>query len=120
LAGVVDAYLGEDGKVNGEITVNTRYLVMGKFPEAANQANMQKGWQQLIDDGKTNGVEVIKLDKFLNQVGYAQKDRTVQMGTDARHDDFVPGPDAGVSGGASQPGTGNFRSRSPVRIPIGM
>jgi hypothetical protein len=118
--GTVDAYLGEDGKVNGEITVNTRYLVMGKFPEAANQTGLQKGWQQMIDDGKTNGVEVIKLDKFLNQVGYAQKDRTVQMGTDARHEDFVPGPDAGVSGATSQPGTGNFRSRSPVRIPIGM
>jgi hypothetical protein len=117
--GVVDAYLGEDGKLNGEISVNTRYLVMGKFPDAANQTGMQKGWQQMIDDGKTNGVEVIKLDKFLNQVGYAQKDRTVQMGPDARHQDFVPEPEAGESG-AAKTGSGNFRPRSPVRIPIGM
>ncbi|HEY4235560.1 MAG TPA: hypothetical protein VGM76_19165 [Lacipirellulaceae bacterium] len=118
--GVVDAYLGEDGKVNGEITVNTRYLVMGKFPESATQTGMQKGWQEMIDAGKTNGVEVIKLDKFLNQIGYAPKDRTVQMGAAAQHDDFVPGPETGESTSAAKTGTGNFRPRSPVRIPIGM
>jgi hypothetical protein len=93
--GVVDAYLGEDGKVNGEITVNTRYLVMGKFPEAATQTGMQKGWQQLIDDGKTNGVEVIKLDKFLNQIGYTAGNRTVQLGADAKHEDFTPETEPG-------------------------
>ena len=118
--GVVDAYLGEDGKVNGEITVNTRYLVMGKFPDAAKQTGMQKGWQQMIDDAKTNGVEVIKLDKFLNQVGYAPKDRTVTMGADSQHSDFIPDPETGESTSAAKTGTGNFRPRSPVRIPIGM
>ena len=45
--GVVDAYLGEDGKVNGEISVGTRYLVLGKFPDAPNQSGMVKGWQQM-------------------------------------------------------------------------
>jgi hypothetical protein len=118
--GVVDAYLGEDGKVNGEITVNTRYLVMGKFPESATQTGMQKGWQQMIDDAKTNGVEVIKLDKFLNQVGYAPKDRTVQMGAGSRHEDFPSGNDNGAASTAPQSGAAPFRSRSPVRIPIGM
>jgi hypothetical protein len=117
--GVVDAYLGEDGKVNGEITVNTRYLVMGKFPESATQTGMQKGWQQMIDDAKTNGVEVIKLDKFLNQVGYAPKDRTVQMGAGSRHEDF-PSDASSASGTAPQQGAAPFRSRSPIRIPIGM
>ena len=31
--GVVDAYLDDDGKVQGEITANTRYLVSGEAPE---------------------------------------------------------------------------------------
>ena len=118
--GVVDAYLGEDGKVNGEISVGTRYLVLGKFPDAANQSGMVKGWQQMNDDAKTNGVELIKLDKFLNQIGYAQKDRTVAMGADAQHSDFIPDPETGESTSAAKTGTGNFRPRSPVRIPIGM
>ena len=104
--GVVDAYLGEDGKVNGEITVNTRDLVLGKFPDSATQTGMQKGWQQMIDDAKTNGVEVIKLDKFLNQVGYAPKDRTVTMGPGARPEDFPSGNDNGAA------------STAPVRAPL--
>jgi hypothetical protein len=118
--GVVDAYLGEDGKVNGEITVNTRYLVLGKFPDAATQTGMQKGWQQMLDDAKTNGVEVIKLDKFLNQVGYAPKDRTVTMGPGARPEDFPSGTDNGAASTAPQSGAAPFRSRSPIRIPVGM
>jgi hypothetical protein len=110
--GVVDAYLGEDGKVNGEITVNTRYLVMGKFPDATNQTGMQKGWQQMIEEAKTNGVEVIKLDKFLNQVGYAPKDRTVQMGAGARPEDFPPEAESGANNGAAKAGSAPFRPRS--------
>jgi hypothetical protein len=93
---------------------------MGKFPDAANQTGMQKGWQQMIDDGKTNGVEVIKLDKFLNQIGYTPKDRTVQMGADQRHADFVPEPETSGSDQAAKTGRGTFRPRSPVRIPIGL
>src|SRR3989304_1778590 len=36
--GAVDAYLADDGTVKGEITVNTRYLVLGDFPQEARQA----------------------------------------------------------------------------------
>jgi hypothetical protein len=119
--GVVDAYLGDDGKVNGEITVNTRYLVEGKFPEAANQTALQKGWTDMHEAAKTNGVEVIKLDKFLNQIGYAPKDRTVEMGPGARPSDFPPGEAPASSTTApTQPNAAPFRSRSPIRIPIGM
>ena len=35
--GVVDAYLNDDGTVEGEITANTRYLVLGDVPESAIQ-----------------------------------------------------------------------------------
>ncbi len=78
--GVVDAYVADDGTIKGEINVNTRYLVLGDYPQEARQAAMQAGWEKLSSDAKTNGVEVITLDKFLNQIGYAPDDRVVQLG----------------------------------------
>ena len=42
---------------------------------------------------RLNGVEVITLDKFLNQIGYAPDDRTVQLGAGARASDFPPQPE---------------------------
>ena len=93
--GVVDAYVADDGKIEGSITVNTRYLVRGDHPEAANQAALQVAWDKMSTDAKTNGVEVITLDKFLNQIGYAPDDRTVQLGAGARGVDFPPLPATG-------------------------
>ena len=110
--GVVDAYLADDGKVQGEITVNTRYLVLGDFPQEARQAAMQTGWETMSTDAKTNGVEVITLDKFLNQIGYAPDDRLVRLGAGARAADFPPQPEAGAIPGGPR-GSTPFRPRTP-------
>jgi hypothetical protein len=110
--GVVDAYLEEDGTVNGEITVNTRYLVLGSFPQEARQVAMQAGWERMSTDAKTNGVEVIALDKFLNQIGYAADDRMVRLGAGARGIDFPPQPEAGAIPSGPR-GSTPFRPRSP-------
>lgn len=112
--GIVDAYLDEDGKVEGEITVNTRYLVLGGFPESTNQTKLRPGWQSMSEDAQTNGVETITLDKFLNQIGYAPDDRLVRLGTGARSADFPPDRDAG-SVTSPTSGSSLFRQRSPHR-----
>jgi hypothetical protein len=113
--GTVDAYVADDGKIEGNITVNTRYLVRGDHPEGANQAMLQEAWTTMSADAQTNGVEVITIDKFLNQIGYAPDDRVVQLGAGARASDFPPKPEAGsnAAGGASSP----FRPRTPNRTP---
>jgi hypothetical protein len=111
--GAVDAFLADDGTVEGEITVSTRYLVIGTFPEGANQAALQAGWKQMSDDAQVNGVEVITLDKFLNQIGYAPGDRTVQLGAKARRSDFPPQPETGSVDGAGR--NTPFRPRTPSR-----
>jgi len=112
--GVVDAYLDDDGTVQGEITVNTRYLVLGTFPQEARQAAMQTGWETMSSDAKTNGVEVITLDKFLNQIGYAPDDRMVRLGAGARAADFPPQPEAGAIPSGPR-GAMPFRPRSPKK-----
>ena len=109
--GAVDAYLGDDGKVHGEITVHTRYLVVGDQPTGANQANMQEGFQQMGSDAKLNGVEQITLDKFINKIGYSPDDRVVTLGPGARSSDFPAKPESGTNSGPSR--TTPFRSRSP-------
>jgi len=111
--GVVDSYLGDDGTPVGEITVNTRYLVLGDYPENANEAALQEGWSHMSNDAKTNGVEVITIDKFLNQIGYAPDSRVVTLGPGARASDFPPRPEAGSESGRSQ--SSPFRMRSPNR-----
>lgn len=115
--GVVDAYLADDGKVVGAITVNTRYIVLGDFPKEANQAAMQEGFNRMSEDAKVNGVEVITLDKFLNQIGYAPDDRIVNLGAGARASDFPAEAEAGAGARNPTRSQPQFRPRSPSRPP---
>jgi cell division protein FtsB len=115
--GVVDAYLADDGSVQGEITVNTRYLVLGDFPEESNQAALQAGFQRMSEDAKTNGVEAITLDKFLNQVGYSPSDRVVQLDEGAQGGDFTREKVGQAGGQAPLENPNLFRPRTPARLP---
>ena len=110
--GEVDSYLDENGQVHGEMTVNTRYLVLGQSPETSATANLQEGWHKMSEEADTNGVETITLHDFLNQMGYKPQDRTVRLGAGARAADFAPrAEDAslGTSGTSPSP----FRPRTP-------
>jgi len=108
--GAVDAYLDDNGTVEGSMTVSTRYLVLGKFPESTNQAALQEGFSKMSEEASTLGVEVIALDEFLNQMGYRAADRTVRLGPSARPGDFPPAPAPGAAA--------RFRSRTPYRAPV--
>jgi hypothetical protein len=96
--GVVDAYLNDEGKVDGEITANTRYLVLGDFPESASQVDLQTGWQEMNSVATSLGVETITVPEFLAQMGYRPQDRMVQLGSEATARDFpAQAPDADAS-----------------------
>lgn len=108
--GVVDAYVDDQGNVQGAITVNTRYLVRGNEPTGGNAGKLQQAWEILSGDAKVNGVEVITLDKFLNQIGYAPSDRVVQLGSQSRSSDFPAKPEGGAKGATP------FRPRAPSGV----
>lgn len=109
--GELDAYVDDQGQVQGEMSVNTRYLVLGKFPESGSEARFQDAWNFMNEDAATNGVETITLDDFLNQMGYRPQDRTVRLDSRATASDFPPRALEGSTGAGSA--TSPFRPRTP-------
>jgi hypothetical protein len=107
--GVLDAYLDDAGKVQGEITANTRYLVSGEAPESAAKVALQKGLNDMYKTAASMGVETITLPEFLSQMGYRPQDRTVHLGAGAKARDFPATPENDVSGRSYR-----FRSRPAV------
>ena len=97
--GKVDAVPGKDGAIDGEMTVDTRYLILGKHPEDARQGSLRKSWQTMSDEADTLGIETITLDQFLQLMGWQPDHRTVKLGP----------------GGANRPNksTDLFRRRTP-------
>ncbi len=106
--GVVDAYVEKDGKIAGEMSVETRYLVLGEFPESINDAPLRAAWEKMTKDANAKGIETISLVDFVNQMGYKAQDRSVQLGPNARSQDFRPRPNAASS---------EMRPRSPYITP---
>jgi hypothetical protein len=111
--GIVDAFLNDDGKVEGKITANTRYLVLGDIPESAIQAKLQAGWNEMSQVASQLGVESVTLPEFLIQMGYKPKDRMVQLGSGATARDFPARPES-EGPPVTQP---RFRARTPYRAP---
>jgi hypothetical protein len=109
--GVVDSYLDDEGQQQGEMSVDTRYLVLGEFPEDALKAGFREGWSTMTEDANDKGVETILLAEFLNQMGYNPLERTVQLGSNSRAEDFT-----GAESSEENP-TAKFRRRTPYRAP---
>jgi hypothetical protein len=110
--GIVDAFLTDDGEIEGEITANTRYLVLGDAPESTSQAKLQKGWNDMSVDARKYGVETVTMSEFLSQMGYRPQDRMVELGAGATARDFPARPED------SRPvPTPRFRARTPYRAP---
>lgn len=114
--GVVDAYLGEDGVVEGAMSVNTRYLVVGKIPEGVFRTKQMEGWQAMVKESATLGIETLTLDQFLDQMGYRPDARAVRLGAGATARDFPAKPlGESMSGTSAAPPL--FRPRVPPTAP---
>ncbi len=112
---IVDAYQETTGKVIGQITTETNYLVMGAPPDEKSNKDMRRGYTKLIDDAKSNLVKPIKLDELLQRMGYRDMEHVTRYGKGANPVDFRPkAPPEGV-----RSSTGNvsplFQPRQPQR-----
>ena len=121
--GVVDAYVNEQGEQVGEMTVNTRFLIVGTRPEQGRDANLlkaqQASMQEMLRQASTKDVDEISIDKFLSFVGWQPGERTVTLGSGASGAGIPRqsnGGNRGTSTGATSDSAdaGSFRRRSPA------
>ncbi|MDX1945614.1 MAG: hypothetical protein SFU86_09400 [Pirellulaceae bacterium] len=96
--GVIDAELKEDGTRVGNITVNTRYMVLGDRPtERTTNDKVLKEFTNIQGEVQRFGTDIIPVQKLLQQMGWRAEERTVEL--------------AGAKGG------GEFRTRKPGQKP---
>jgi hypothetical protein len=87
--GTIDAELLDDGTLTGEMSVGTKYLIMGDTPsDKAMTPEMQKSWTRLQRQASDMGVKKLPLNQFLDYIGYEPTQRTVALDKDARAEDF--------------------------------
>jgi hypothetical protein len=74
--GVVDCELDENGKKQGQITVNTRFIVIGDSPDNKSGDTIKNNGE-ILSDADRYHVQVMKLAEFKQQMGY-QKSSSVE------------------------------------------
>ncbi|TWU27333.1 hypothetical protein [Bythopirellula polymerisocia] len=113
--GKVDALPGKGGEVDGEMTVDTRYLILGTFPESTmkESVDQQQAWAKMTKSADRLGIETISLDEFLNLMGWKVELRTVALGNSARAEDFPFEAKGDYAPPRNQYSPGTFRPRKP-------
>ncbi len=90
--GKVDGELNEKGEQTGELTSETRYLVLGELTLAS-----KPKYDELVANAKLLGVEAIGIDKFLDHVGWKGAPSGLRFGTSRNVNEVAPErPDGGV------------------------
>lgn len=94
--GVVDASTDEKGKRVGEMTSNTRFLVLGTPPDAKGKDSpLVAAYSKMLNDADRLGIDRIPLKDLLNRMGWKQQAKVVQFGPGANPSDFRPRPPEG-------------------------
>lgn len=111
--GKVDAVPGKDGSIEGEMTVDTRYLILGDHPDEPRMDNERRAWDTMSEEADTLGIEPIALSDFLRLMGWQVERRTVQLGAGANPDDFTATPHNPLVPPQEGSGDNVFRPRKP-------
>lgn len=107
---VADLYVDDNGKIVGDMTIDTRFLVLGKEPEVKKGDkgdDPTKVYSQVQKKAESlGGIRTITLGDFLKRVGFKHETHVVRYGPGMNLDDFKPRlPDGRqkVSGGNLSP-----------------
>jgi hypothetical protein len=93
--GVVDSYIDEKGKRIGQMTVNTRYLVLGDAPTEKGQTEVIAEFSKMRAEAQKLGAQQIQLVDLLQRMGWKNQTPTVHFGRGANPKDFAPKADEG-------------------------
>ena len=87
--GKVDAVPGPNGTIAGQMSVDTRYLILGDHPDKPRQEQVRLAWDRMCEEGDTLGIGPITLHDFLQLMGWQSGRRTVKLGIGAQSKDFA-------------------------------
>jgi hypothetical protein len=92
--GIVDAEVADDGTRSGQMSINTKYLVLGDRPDDTSKDRESYG--KIVGEAQELGVKMLKVGEFLDYMGYQDEHRTVNLGSAAKGSDFRPRLPGGV------------------------
>ena len=112
---VVDAYQDATGKIEGTISPDTTYLVVGLPPDEKSARDFRKNYTAMLDQARNNIVKQIKLSDLLDRMGYRETNHVTRYGAAANPIDFRPkAPDEGARV-SKTPISPLFEPRQPPR-----
>lgn len=94
--GAIDAEVADDGQQTGEITLNTRYLILGTRPTDKSSAPLLAAFAKMTAAANDLGVETISAGKFLDNIGYQPGLQLAWLDRSAGRQDTAPRPLGGV------------------------
>lgn len=122
--GVIDAEVDARGNVVGQMTVNTRYLILGERPDektGAQDPAALAAFSTMYQNATRLGVELMPLPRFLSLMGYKAGVKTVQLGGRAGQSPAAAARPSGQAPAATAPAPpaagadDAFRPRRPPR-----
>ncbi|MGQ9823213.1 MAG: hypothetical protein ACUVQK_15250 [Thermogutta sp.] len=113
--GLVDAWLDDQGNMNGSITPETDYVVLGSEPPEGTDVAVIQARSDFLKRAGELAVVSISLKDLLRRIGYKRESQVVRYGTAANPEDFRAKPADGVV--RESPGTVSeiFQKRQPPR-----
>jgi len=117
--GVVDCETDAKGTRRGQMSVNTRYLVLGDAPDAKGRAGVIAGYTRMIGEADRLGIQKITLAQLLQQMGWKNQTPMVRFGRGASRKDFRAKPPGGVPGASTGNVSDVFKRRRPPRTGSG-
>jgi hypothetical protein len=88
--GLIDAEMDAKGKRLGQLTINTRYLVVGNAPDAKHDPAGFANYSAMIKEATARSIEPISLNKLLELIGYEKQMKRVQFGAGGNAAELPP------------------------------
>ncbi|HEY2841082.1 MAG TPA: hypothetical protein VGJ26_18145, partial [Pirellulales bacterium] len=114
MGGQIDAEVDNQGKITGELTLDTRYLILGTLVE---DKQAREGAQKLLGQAKTLGVEVIPAVKFFELSGWKDPRQSITFGKGGNAGKVLPDEKDGGRKIAERIDAANFKIRRPWAPP---
>ncbi|MCH8828808.1 MAG: hypothetical protein IID45_04445 [Planctomycetes bacterium] len=108
--GIIDAEVTEDGTRTGQMTINTKYLVLGERPD--DRSKDLDAYSTITDEAGTLGIKSFDVSEFVKYMGYKGEHKTVNLGRFAKPSDFKPRLPNDVQ--RIMPGSARPTARSPA------